>query len=192
MKNILLIVLVLAVLGAGAYFVSRSKNLLPKSPSETAVKPGIKKENVFTSIQDALSKSLSLKCVYQDDQGLKTTSYIKAGSVRVTMESTKDKSQPNNIIIKDKKMYMWSDADKTGFIISVKDESLTPGPSISLSQPKNESVLAQIEKYKNSCQPATVADSLFQIPTDVKFNDMDAFGQNLKKNLPIQTVPTGE
>jgi len=49
---------------------------------------------------------------------------------------------------------------------------------------QDKTVLAQIEKYKDSCKAEIIADSFFQVPTDVNFQDMSAFTKNLMKQVP--------
>lgn len=178
MKKILPILVVLLLLGIGGYFFMSSKGTLPKTPLNTGT------SNAFDSIQDALSKSLSLKCVYKDEQGIQTTTYIKGGAVRVNMEGIKDNEQPGSIILKDKKMYMWNEVSKTGFTYTITEPEVTPGTESPKVDNKDSSVLAGIEKYKDSCKTEVVADSLFVPPTDVKFQDMSAFTENLMKQVP--------
>src|SRR3989339_1958999 len=168
MKKILPVLVVLFLLGIGGYFFMSSK--------------GAKTSNVFESIQDALSKSLSLKCVYKDEKGVQTTTYIKGGAVRVNMEGIKDNEQPGSIILKDKKMYMWNEVSKTGFTYTITEPVITPGADT--VDNKDASVLAGIEKYKDSCKTEVVADSLFVPPDDVKFQDMSGFTENLMKQVP--------
>ncbi len=179
MKNKLtVIVVVLVLLGVSGYF------LMPKSPSNTAVnKSG---ETVFDSIKDAMSKSLSLKCVYKDEKGKETTTYIKGGAVRVMMQTDNDVNQPNNIVMKDMKMHMWSEAGKTGFVYTLNPENVTPGTGASADTDNEQqaSVLAQVEKYKDACKAEVVADSMFTIPTDVNFQDMSALQKQMMKGLP--------
>lgn len=195
MKNALIVVAVLAVLGIGGYLYLSSRGMVPKSPTAMM---GEKAGGVFTSIKDALSKSLSLKCVYKDEEGVETTSYIKAGAVRVMMTSAAGDDQPNNIIMKEKKMHMWNDVTKTGFTFTVEDpKDVTPFPTAkegdSTYAPDNaqdqESVLAQIEKYKDACKPETVADAMFTVPTDVTFQDMNALQEQMMKQSP--QAPSG-
>lgn len=179
MKKILPVLVVLLLLGIGGYFFMNSKGTLPKTLVNTGT------SNVFESIQDALSKSLSLKCVYKDEQGIQTTTYIKGGAVRVDMEGIKDNEQPGSIILKDKKMYMWNEASKTGFTYTITEPEVTPGTDQSPTvDNKDASVLAGIEKYKDSCKTEVVADSFFVPPADVKFQDMSAFTENLMKQVP--------
>jgi len=177
MKKVLPIVAVVLLLIVAGFFLKGTK----KPGTSLLNKP---EGNVFNSIKDALSKSLSLKCVYKDEQGVQTTTYIKGGAVRVIMEGIKDKEQPNTIILKDKKMYMWNEISKTGFTYSITEPKVTPGQVTENSGDKNESVLAEIEKYKDSCKTEVIADSFFVPPTDVKFQDMSAFTENLMKQVP--------
>lgn len=192
MKNLIVVLVVLALLGVGGYFYLSSRSAMPKLPGVTTGQNA--GGNVFTSIKDALSKSLSLKCVYTDESGVETTSYIKGGAVRVMMAGQTDASQPNNIIMKDKKMYMWSDAKKTGFVFTIEEPEVTPLPNEDkkMVRPEDsdagtkqeESILAQIEKYKDACKPEVIADSMFAVPTDVNFQDMDALQKQMMKGLP--------
>ena len=175
MKKILPVLVVLFLLGIGGYFFMSSK--------------GAKTSNVFESIQDALSKSLSLKCVYKDEKGVQTTTYIKGGAVRVNMEGIKDNEQPGSIILKDKKMYMWNEVSKTGFTYTITEPVVTPGTDkLPTVDNKDASVLAEIEKYKDSCKTEVIADSFFVPPADVKFQDMSAFTENLMKQVPTTGV----
>lgn len=190
MKKILPVMAILALLGVGGYFYLNSKGI---PPSGLVNKTG--KGNVFNSIKDAMSKSLSLKCVYKDEKGVETTTYIKGGAVRVMMVNAGNAEQPDNIIIKDKKMHMWNDSNKTGFVFSVPDSNeVTPYPTLkedntmyspekSASQDQ-QSVLAQIEKYKDACKVETIADSMFVVPTDVQFQDMEALQKQMMQGLP--------
>ena len=181
MKKIVPVLVILLILGVGGYFYMNSKGAVPKAPLGTANSTNT---NVFTSIKDALSQSLSLKCVYQDEQGIQTTTYIKGGAVRVTMEGVKEKDQPNSIVLKDKKMYMWNEVNKTGFTFTMTDPIVTPGQELEVKKSQDAEVLAEIEKYKDSCKATVIADSFFTIPTDVKFQDMNAFTENLMKQVP--------
>ena len=83
-EKIVPVLVVLLILGVGGYFYMSSKGALPKASIGTDSNNS--GSNVFTSIKDALSKSLSLKCVYKDEKGTQTTTYIKGGAVRVMME----------------------------------------------------------------------------------------------------------
>lgn len=186
MKKILPVLAILLILGVGGYFYMSSKGTLPKAPIGTETNST--NSNVFTSVKDALSKSMSLKCTYKDEKGVETISYIKGGSVRVVVTETGEEEQYGNILMKDKKMYMWSDKTKQGFTLVIKEpENISPvqktnNEDVQKNQDQ-ESVLAQIEKYKDACKVETISDSYFTVPTDVKFQDMDAFQKQMMKGV---------
>lgn len=180
MKKILPVLVVLILLGVGGYFYMGSKRITPSNSTGG---------NVFTSIKDALSKSMSLKCVYKDEKGAETVSYIKGGAVRVMVTETGETEQYGNILMKDKKMYMWSDKTKQGFTLMIKEpENISPVPKKGNESPQKgndqESVLAQIEKYKDACKVEVIADSYFTVPSGVQFQDMDAFQKQMMKGIP--------
>lgn len=187
MKKIVPVLVVLILLGVGGYFYMSSKGTIPKTPFGTA--SNSTGGNVFTSIKDALSKSMSLKCVYKDEKGAETVSYIKGGAVRVMVTETGDTEQYGNILMKDKKMYMWSDKTKQGFTLMIKEpENISPVPESGNKEAQKtndqESVLAQIEKYKDACKVEVIADSYFTVPSGVQFQDMDAFQKQMMKGIP--------
>lgn len=191
MKKLLPVLLLLLLLGVGGYFYLTSRGMVPKAPLGSA---GNTTQNggIFTSIKDALSKSMSLKCVYKDEEGVETTTYIKGGALRVMMINAKEGEQPNNIVMKDKMMYMWNDTTKTGFSYKIEEpKDVTPIPTVEdktvnkeTGDDQKESVLAQIEKYKDTCKVETVVDSMFAVPTDVKFQDMSALQEQMMKTVP--------
>jgi len=194
MKKIVPVLVILLLLGIGGYFYMSSKGATPKTPFGSA--SNSTGGNVFTSIKDALSKSMSLKCVYKDEKGSETTTYIKGGAVRVMVTETGGDDQFGNIVMKDKKMYMWSDKIKQGFTLMIKEpENVSPIPETGNDGVKKgndqESVLAQIEKYKDACKVEVIADSYFTVPTDVKFQDMDAFQKQMMKGIPTNP-PTND
>ena len=39
--------------------------------------------------------------------------------------------------------------------------------------PNKEKIIEEAEKYKADCQPTTIANSLFEIPKDVEFENLD-------------------
>jgi hypothetical protein len=174
----------------GGYFYLSYRDITPKAP--LGLSGNQTGGNVFTSIKDALSKSLSLKCVYKNEEGVETTTYIKGGAVRVMMTSAAaGDEQPDNIIMKNKMMYMWNNTTKTGFSLKLEEpKDLTPFPTVKQDrnavkkEDQQESVLAEIEKYKDACKAEVVSDSMFSVPTDVKFQDMNALQEQMMKKVP--------
>ncbi|MBI2032852.1 MAG: hypothetical protein HYT10_00060 [Candidatus Levybacteria bacterium] len=183
------VVILLLLAGIGGYMFL-GKNNPSGSSLQTASDKTTKQESkdAFTSIKDALSKSLSLQCDYTDETGRKTLAYVKSGAIRTDMTG-KTSEESGSAIIKDNKMYFWN--GKEGMMIefnmSEMMEGITPEAKKSpSSQEKPENVLGDLEKFKKYCKPAVVSDSLFVPPTNVKFTDysklMKDATQQMQKN----------
>ncbi len=165
---IIAVVLVIAV-GGGLLFVMNNKS---NSVDKMTGKPE-QSNNSFSSIKDALSKSVSLTCDFTDEKGNHVQTNIKNGAVRADITSD-DPQNSGSTIIKDKKMYFWN--AKTAMMIDMPDVEVTPGTqntqqSNTENGNSNQDILKEMEKYKSSCNPAVVADSLFTPPTDREFTD---------------------
>lgn len=191
MKNILPIAVILLVVLFGGYYVWK----IQKSKS-TAMAPSVAstsqpQSNVFTSIKDALSKSLSLKCVYPSPDGKgNITSYIKNGAVRV-MSLMMGPEGAGSVILKNNTMWIWDETKKTGMTLTFNPETTGPTGGTTTNASEGDKILADIEKYKNYCKVEVVSDSLFMPPTDVRFTDFSGAMQNIPTVKPtsIPTVP---
>jgi len=168
------VLLIIVLLGAGYFFYNQNakKTTAPAAVSTQQQPTG---GNVFSSIKDALSKSLTLKCDYPDAKGRTVTSYIKGGKVREVGIAGSGSEGYGDVLMRDNKMYIWNAAKKQGMTMSfnvdqMKNEAAKVQPTTSANQ--GADYLATIEKYKDSCKATTVADSMFDVPADVKFVDM--------------------
>lgn len=185
-----IVIILLLLLGVGGFLFMNMQNKSQQQPAETEsarTGPG-SEQDVFTSIKDALSKSVSLECTYKDDAGAENKTYIKAGAVR-TMMTAKNTDDPNNFIMKDSKMYSWNETSKKGFMMKFeipKDISPLPTSAVKGEQPtenQGESYLAQIEKYKDACKPGVVDESLFTPPADVTFQDYSSMMEKVQEQM---------
>ncbi|MBP6044973.1 MAG: hypothetical protein WAT72_01870 [Microgenomates group bacterium] len=184
-KKVLAVVVVLLLLAAGYFLMNKSGSNGGSLVTGTQTQPG---KLSFTSIQDALSRSLSLECTFTDDNGRQTKTYMKAGAVRTDFTGSKAE-ESGSMILKDKKMYSWNDTTKQGFMMQVPDLKITPTQNSKTGAGKGTNpadALAMIEKYKSSCKPGTVADSLFTPPAEIKFTDYS----NMMKDLQKVAQPT--
>lgn len=175
------LVIIVALGVGGGLFLMKNKPAALQAGVSTTQAP--ENKSVFTSIKDALSKSLSLDCSFTDDTGRVTKSFIKNGAVRADFTG-KTPQESGSVIVKDKKMYMWT-ADKKGFTLELTDAQLSgkataTGSATNPQSPQQSSILADLEKFKNNCKPGIVADSLFVPPTDVTFSDLS----QLMKAIP--------
>lgn len=171
--SILLLLLVVFVSGISYMKFKNSNKSESKSTTEN--------KSVFTSIKDALSKDVTLVCEFKDDSGVSTKSYIKNGAVRISSEG--------EIVMKDKKMYMWDVKTKEGFVYEIPDSEDSQIGATTTEINQSESYLNMIETYKDSCKVTSVEDSYFELPKDVKFQDMSKFLEDLKNQMPQIELP---
>jgi hypothetical protein len=130
--------------------------------------------NVFTSVKDAVTRQIALKCEYTDN-GQTTTTYIKGKNVRLVGNN---KSAGVEGLMKDDKFYLWSsknNQDKKGMIIDIaKMEGAKMGQTPIKSI---DDVVVELEKKKENCVNSTDGDSIFELPGDITFTAIpDLFG----------------
>ena len=176
MKKWLLILLVILIAGGVGYYLYMQKSSTTSS-------------NPFSSIKDALNKSLSLQCSFTDEEGRQTTVYMKAGAVRMNSiaKNPNEENGQSSVIMKNNMLYMWDIMKKQGFVMKMENEKKPTGTAVQptgeeKSSEKSENILATIEKYKNSCKPAVVDSSLFDQPSDVKFVDFSTMMKGPSSN----------
>lgn len=166
------VIVVILLAGGGIFFLSANKNQsIPGTPVSQTTQGG----NLFTSIKDALSKSLTLECNFTDEDGRQTKSYVKNGAIRADFTAGKPEDS-GSVIIRDKKMYMWNGSQ--GFMLEIpdeKDSSNGTAPNKGLTQ--EQEVMQEMEKYKEFCKPGIVSDSLFTPPQNVKFQNFSSMMQ---------------
>ena len=190
MKNLVPIVIVLLLLGVGGYFVLSSQKAKPPMMEQKTAGTTQQGGNVFTSIKDALSKSLSLKCEYPNPSGKggMVTNYIKNGAVRV-MNMGMDTEGYGHAIMKDSKMWIWSEGKNEGIMFALNKPEVEKAAPVK-KEDQSEKVLEEMEKYKDSCKTEVVADSLFTPPANVKFTDLENMMKGVGEEM-MKKVPTG-
>lgn len=193
MKNLVpVIVVVLILLGVGGFlFMNSKKGNIPNgintnttTQSNTTSSGG----NILDNIRDAFSKSASFSCQYPDPTGkTKITTYVKNGAIRVKNLSS-SAEQTGNAIMKDNKMWIWSEGKKEGMILTLKNTADKSGTQ----KDQREEAILEMEKYKQYCKVEIVSDSLFTPPSEVNFKDLDALmqgvGQQGTNGLPNGVV----
>lgn len=176
MKNrkilITILLLLLVAFVSGISYLKFKNN----SSSQSESKDTTENKSVFTSIKDALSKDVTLVCEFKDETGVSTKSYIKNGAVRISSEG--------EIIMRDKKMYMWDVKTKEGFVYEIPDSEDNEIGATTTEINQSESYLNMIETYKDSCKVTSVEDSYFDLPKDIKFQDMSKLLEDLKNQMP--------
>lgn len=187
------IVVLFLIAGGGLFFLNK-KNL-PQIASETMTHPTATpiptKAVTFNSIQDALSKSLSLQCNYTDDSGRQITASIKNGAVRADIKAPKAQ-ESGSMVMKDKVIYFWN--GDTGTEMTYDPEAMMAHVTVTPSTPKSTSsaksngqdVISAMENFKQYCKPAAVSDDIFTPPSTVKFTNLT----EMMKQIP-SVMPTG-
>lgn len=180
-KQILIILALVLLIGGGAFFYMSSSKKGSGTPASNSSNPV---GNTFSSIKDALSKSVSLQCNFTDETGRKTTSYIKNGAVRADIEAQKAE-ESGSVIVKDKKMYFWNKTSAFMMDLSATEVTGTPqNGGSNQGQNQENDLMAGLEKYKESCKPAVVSDALFTPPSDIKFQDFSQMMKDAQKAMP--------
>lgn len=182
-------VIVLILLGIGGYYVMGQKSASQATNAPQVTTSPTASQGMFGSIKDALSKSLSLQCMYEEN-GKKTTAYIKAGAVRADMSGGM-KEENGSVIMKDSKMYFWN--GKEGIMMKFDTSAVpsVPAEQDNSSKTPNSDILEGLEKYKDACKPATVSDTLFTPPADVKFVDQTKMMEDAQKIMKGVTPGQG-
>ena len=150
---------VLALSGCSFPSANKQEPLTQSAPVE-------EDKNVFSSIRDAMNKSLSLKCEYADRNG-KQTALIKGQAIRVN--GIFDENGPGGVIYKENKMWSWSGNE--GITIDLSQKQLSENNQ-NQTQMTEEDMVAQLEEQKQNCQIAIIEDSMFAPPKEVNFQDM--------------------
>lgn len=173
-KPLIIVVAAVALVGISAFFFLQNKS----GTSEQA--------NVITSIKDALSQSVSMECTYTDEEGRQSKAYIKNGAIRSDYTGA-DEEESGSMIVTEKKMYMWS--GKEGYMMDIPEVTPTEEEqTVSESIAQKDEVVADLEKYKESCKPAVLLDSLFTPPADVNFQD---YSQMMEQNMQMMQEQSG-
>ena len=176
-------IVVVALLALGGFFFLNKNNTAMQTPS---MEEKQEESNVISSIQDAIMNNMSLECTYTSPEGTNVKAYIKSGKVRSEI-SGKTAAESSNAIIMDKKMYFWN--AQGGFVMTIPE--ITPGAT-NPTPNQGQSTLDSLEQYKSSCKQANVSDSVFELPANVKFQDMSKMmPSGVMAPSGSQTAPTG-
>lgn len=131
-------------------------------------------DNVFTSIRDAMSKSIVLRCEYLDEDGETTIAHIK-GKV-IALEAAKPDADGKIIkgIAMDEKLYFWADGAEKGTYFNILDpeDKEDEGTSMQGDKVQNiDDIINKLEANKEKCSNAQVPASMFELPQGVEFEE---------------------
>lgn len=129
--------------------------------------------SVFTTIRDAVTKNITLKCEYTDEDGEKILTHIQGMKVRLKGSGEEADFEG---LMRDGKYYLWSVSKKEGMIIDMT--KFVEGDSVKMGERVIKSiddVVAVLEEKKQNCSVVSVEANFFEIPGEVKFEDAGGF-----------------
>lgn len=175
-KYIVIVIIVLLLLGYG---FTRQKNTgggVNKIVNNT--------ENKLTSIKDLLGMGKEQKCTWSSDEnGIKSSGnmLIKGNKFRqsVTNLAVGESETSMEVVTDGEWTYLWNPKTKEqGMKVKVTDEQKAD------TQKLANGSLDLGKQFNYNCSPASVSDSEFVPPAEVKFMDLEALQNQFKDLIP--------
>ena len=139
-------------------------------------------------IASALSGTGSVKCEYTGDDGATVTAYVKNGMIRTDITGSPEGD--GSFIMKENTTWTWSPSTLQGvmFVLPEASEDAVEIEVNEESQTTADEIAADLERYKDSCRSENVDNAVFEVPSDVVFQD---FSQviNDEMQMQMQEVP---
>lgn len=120
-------------------------------------------------IQDVVNKWKSLKCTYKDEDNSLTNLYIKDDNIFIESAS-ENNDWSVNWVIKWEMMYMWNWKAWVKINLTTSPDDTVKIWNKSIKSEKD--ILDVINSQKENCQQEELADSKFEIPSDVEFKEL--------------------
>jgi hypothetical protein len=160
LKKFLPIILIVAVIGIGAYFYFGNKG--------TSLPGGSTTSDIFKgTLETAVQKGVPLKCEFKSDDNNYGTYWVKGESSYGEIIS---EGKTGYVIIKDNCMWSWTQGEAQGVKTCFEefDYSSVEAPDYGdLDTPVATDVSEPEGDY--SCSPAVISDSKFEAPSDINF-----------------------
>lgn len=189
-------ILILLVLGIAIYLQVKKSNInLKVQPNNQNLKEqkitrekDVKEETIFGSLQDILKLNKSIKCTFnysEMGEQAEGTTYVSGNKTRVELDFKQNNQTTATIIISDGEyFYSWSSTlPNQGFKMKIKKESKnydTDQTVESIEAFKNID-----QKYDYKCLPWIADNSVFIVPSNIKFTDFSETLQDLKTKMPV-------
>lgn len=190
----LIIVLAVVGLGAGAvyYFTdgfgrnktSEGTKAEPKAPASEGnnndqINESATGQDTLPLVKLALQGKGSVKCTADsmiEGKHAISTIYIKDEN-RYRLEIRTDMGTVNTLILDQKTGYTWAEQEKTGTKITLgkDDKTIEEQWQENIDYVENNSDKSGADTPRLSCDQTAVDDSLFTLPSDVKFSDLSPY-----------------
>ena len=125
----------------------------------------------WTNSSEKLSAKIRREFALQIKLLQKNQKRDKGKSIR---SETDNKGQKYYVILKDQKLWSWSDKDKNGLLIDISDTQ----SKAQTGQKSEEDIIDEVEQHKENCKPTVVSDSMFNPPSDINFQDLGQMFKN--------------
>lgn len=121
-------------------------------------------DEIKTLIQNVRNGDYDAKCTYSDDNG-DSTLYL-SGATKMRIDTTIE-DKPGHIIRLDDAGYIWADSQSEGSKLPFTDEKKD-------SKYSPETFASKVDENNLKCQSVSkLSESLFTLPTDVNFVDVN-------------------
>lgn len=185
-KNMYLVLGLLLVLlvGAGVFMMIGKKPTEP-TPLSSATESTAKNPK---SLKDLMASAVSQKCTYKDKMDtvdISGVTYVAGGKMRGDITSLVDNKQiATHIIVDGKTSYIWVDGQASGFKMAYDTGNTISNPDTKQSQ--------QVDINKSmdfSCSPWMTDESMFTLPSNVKFTDYGSVAVPTVATTSGETAP---
>lgn len=169
MKNKIVLVVVILLLGVGGYAYYKNSNQ-QKAPGAMQDESQSMQEASPKTLQDLLGLSAAQKCTYSGG-----TVYVASGKMRGDFtNSDQGKTTTSHMIVMDKTSYVWTEGESNGLKMTFDEsQQATASSSEGSEQPQEAANLEKPQDYK--CESWVADSSMFELPSGVEFTDMSSF-----------------
>jgi hypothetical protein len=157
-KKLLPIILVIAVVGIGAYLYLNKGGQTGGLPSSGEIFQG--------TLKTAVSKGIPFKCEMEGEDGEVVTTWVKGEKMYA---ESKVEGKMQYTILKDNCTWSWDETGQQAVkycFEQVDYEDFNPTSTETTTQ-ETETTEAQTPEY--NCVPTTISDSKFDPPSDINF-----------------------
>ncbi len=176
MQNIMYIVVGLIIIGSIGWFAFGKNTQTADAPTEAATQR--------TSMKALLALTTPQKCTFTDSTEMGNTSgtvYIKNGKMRGDFNAeTSAGAMASHMIVSDNTSYVWTDQTVEGFKMSLDQTT-----EVETTNANTEAVDIDRE-VDYSCENWSGDESMFSLPSNVTFTDMNAMMEGLNIDMSAQ------